>query len=216
MVPCTWSSIHAAGIDSNLCHSHLFAISGGGKTRLSLDGLCHNWGIYISCRADRPASGSGDFAAAAKMLATMGSWNQKDLNAADTFARNADAAERVFAMLLCARIFILHQFLQEVPGGTTLLDARRRWVLAQALPATYQGDDVFVRVITALRNGDTSVMRRITWKTRTAFSTTYPVLFTTKERLFVVIDGSGNRPILREMYKFFNSMQMFVSKLYYE
>jgi hypothetical protein len=64
-------------------------------------------------------------------------------------------------------------------------------------------------VITALRNGDISVMRRITWKTRTAFSTTYPGLFTTKERLFVVIDGSGNRQILREMYKFFYSMKMF-------
>ncbi|KAF8241169.1 hypothetical protein L208DRAFT_1383632, partial [Tricholoma matsutake] len=29
---------------------HLFAASGSGKTRLSLEGLCHHWGFYISCR----------------------------------------------------------------------------------------------------------------------------------------------------------------------
>jgi hypothetical protein len=31
-------------------HRHLYNTSGSGKTRLSLDGLCHNWGFHITCR----------------------------------------------------------------------------------------------------------------------------------------------------------------------
>ena len=37
-------------LTANLTYnSQLFNTSGSGKTRLSLDGLCHHWGLYISC-----------------------------------------------------------------------------------------------------------------------------------------------------------------------
>jgi hypothetical protein len=36
--------------------SHLFAVSGSGKTCCTLKGLCHNWGFYISCRVGSDVS----------------------------------------------------------------------------------------------------------------------------------------------------------------
>ena len=211
------------GIDSNLRHSHLFAVSGSGKTRLSLEGLCQNWGIYISCRSDRSASGSRDFAAATQLLGNMSTWNRTDN--ANNFLQNAAAAERVFAMLLCARLFILHQYLQEVPVNTDPTVARRRWVLAQVLPPT-NAADIFVTMVAALRHGDTHIMRKLTCNILCKFSRSNPGLFSTKERFFVVIDESqvaanqftcnfrsseGNKPcpILREMYQYFDSLKIF-------
>jgi hypothetical protein len=42
--------------------SHLFAVCGAGKTRLALEGLCHNWGFYISCERSRNAQKAGQLA----------------------------------------------------------------------------------------------------------------------------------------------------------
>lgn len=92
---------------------HLFGVSGSGKTRLSLEGLCQNWGLYISCNNRGLVSGSNDFEAAAKMLQSTSTWHQPTTRV--DFTNNAEAADRVFAMLLCARIFVLKQLVQNLP-----------------------------------------------------------------------------------------------------
>jgi hypothetical protein len=89
--------------------SHLFGVSGSAKRRLSLDGLCHNWGLYISCRATkRSASGSNDFAEVTLMIQNMSAGRTREANS----ERAGAAANHAFAMLLCARIFVLKQFVR--------------------------------------------------------------------------------------------------------
>ena len=216
-------------INSNLAlSSHLFGVSGSGKTRLSLDGLCQNWGLYITCRTRRgPASGSDDFNVATEMLSSMSTWHQ-GTNSAD-MSKNGEAAHRAFAMLLCARVFILKQLVQHLPVGTDVTVARRRWVLAQAVPPrlAFEDDDLFVTLLRDLRRGDTKTLLRITRSTMCDLTTKRLDLFPVGSNtpLFVVIDeaqvaadhlkffrsrsGTDLRPVLREMYSFFLTSGLF-------
>jgi hypothetical protein len=126
---------------ANHACSFLFNASGTGKTRLSLKGLCHHWGIYFTCRSGRRSAtfGSGNFQAATEMLTSISGWDPANQN----FRQNAALADRVFAMLLCARVFIFKQLLTRIPLQTDVKKARRRWVLLQSLPGCYGlGDDI--------------------------------------------------------------------------
>jgi hypothetical protein len=207
--------------------SHLFGVSGSGKTRLSLDGLCSHWGLYISCRTWRTtgdtASGSDDFAVAMKMMQSMSTWG---INSPD-LSKNSSTASRTFAMLLCARFFILKRFVQHLPRNTAVTDARRRWVLAQVLPPrlNFEDDDLFVKVLLSLRNGNEDIMMRIVRSSLRNIMDEREDLFPTNSKPFIVIDeaqvaaeylrffrsGSGNdrRPILREMVGSIHSFGIF-------
>jgi hypothetical protein len=95
---------------------------------------------------------------ACQMLQSMSSWCTDPPD----FSNNGTAAHRAFAMLLCAHIFILKQLVQCFPAETNVMDARRRWVLAQVLPPCLeQNEDLFVTVLRALWNADTDIMLRI-------------------------------------------------------
>jgi hypothetical protein len=198
--------------------SHLFAVCGSGKTRLSLDGLCHNWGLYISCQATKCiASGSNDFAEASLMMQNMRKADPENA---------AIAANRAFAMFLCARIFVLKQLVRYLPVDTDPTVARRRWVLAQVLPPRL-GEiepDLFVHLLQSVLAGRTDIMRLFYTPTTTALTTTRPDLFPLGHAtpIFVVIDeaqmaaddmkffpsttGRDLRPVLREMYSFFDQL----------
>ena len=209
--------------------SHLFSVSGSGKTRLSLDGLCSHWGFYISCKNETgTASGSKDFTVATEMLQSMSSWRTDP----ESLSNNGAAANRTFAMLLCARLFILKQLVQHFPAETNVTDARRRWVLAQVLPPRLErGEDLFVKVLRALRNADTDVMLRIAEDLLYDILTKRTNLFPEGGRtpLFVVIDeaqvaagdlkffpstlGNELRPILREVVLFFQSSHLTFNKI---
>ena len=212
--------------NSNLSlSSHLFGVSGSGKTRLSLDGLCQHWGFYISCKTRRGlASGSNDFNIATEMLQSMRIWGSEDIS------KNADAADRAFAMLLRARVSVLKQLLEQLPADTSATAARRRWVLAQVLPPRLDmdEDDLFVKVLRALRHADINIMLEIVRSTLRALTNQKLELFPqgSATPLFVVIDeaqvaavylkdffrstsGTDLGPILRQMYRFFNTSRIF-------
>ena len=206
-------------INSNLAlSSHLFNVSGSGKTRLSLDGLCSHWGLYISCGTVRgTVSGSDDFQQAKEMLQTMSTWSTKSPD----LSNNTSPAQRIFAMLLCARLFIFKKLVQHFPVNTKVTDARRRWVFAQILPPHLCGGgrDLFVEVFRGLQGAETHIMLDIIRSSlgdiRTGRKDLFPM--ESKTPLFVVIDeaqvfrsGSGTgRPILREMVSFFESKGFF-------
>ena len=159
-------------------------------------------------------------------------WHQGS-NPAD-IEKNGVAADRVFAMLLCARVFVLKQLVQRLPVNTDAKVARRRWVLAQVLPPRLNldispknpSDDLFTRVLRALRQADTDMMLDIIFSTLHETMTERRDLFPEGTPLFVVIDeaqvaaddlrdyfrsssGTNLRPILREMYRFFQGLEIF-------
>ncbi|KAF8500012.1 hypothetical protein BU17DRAFT_59107 [Hysterangium stoloniferum] len=195
-------------------------------TRDTVFGLCLNWGLYLSCTTTRgPASGSEYVEVAMeKILPSLSTWHTGEID------ENATAAHRVFAMLLCARVLILKQFVQHVPVNTRATLARRRWVLAQVLPPSlnFQDEDLFLKVLWTLWSADPQIMRSIITSTLNELTTNRNDLFPKGSwtRLFVVIDeaqvaadnmkeyfrsetGTDMRPILREMYKFLLSTKLF-------
>ena len=192
--------------------SHLFSVSGSGKTRLSLDGLCSHWGFYFSCGAEAGT-------VATQMLQSMSSWHT---DPPDSFNNGTAAARRAFAMLLCARLFILKQLVQRY--------ARRRWVLAQVLPPCLkQSEDLFVTVLRALRNADTDVMFHIAGDLRRDImnrTNLFPQglktpLFVIDEaqvaaeylKFFPSTSGKEWRLILREVVSFFHSCRLWFNKI---
>ena len=130
-------------------YSHLFAVSGAGKTRRALEGLCHHWGFYISYRPHRRI-GSSDFQAAIEIMTTMSKWDDKS---GQNTTKNDDVANRAFAMLICARVFVLKQLLERLPPNTDNVVARRRWIFAQVIPpfAPFEEVDMFTQIIQSLR-----------------------------------------------------------------
>lgn len=158
-------------------------------------------------------------------MQNMSSWRTREANS----DKSAAAANRAFAMLLCARIFVLKQFVRYLPDNTDPTVARRRWVLAQVLPPRLGASewDLFVRVLQSVRAGRTEIMRLFYVDTVTALTTTRPDLFPLGRAtpMFVVIDeaqvaanhlkffpsttGDELRPALREMYSFFVTTQLF-------
>jgi hypothetical protein len=132
-------------------------MSGAGKTRLILDGLCVNWGFYISCpNRAIGTSGSLDFKVATATLPGMSGWNRNG----EVTNENACLADVVFSMLLLARIYVLLRFLRAVPSGESLANTRRRWVFLQIMPASSNGD-IFTEILQDLRHGDGTDMLKL-------------------------------------------------------
>jgi len=159
-------------------------------------------------------------------LQNISTWNQAPN--ANCIKLNAAAADRVFAMLLCARFIVLKQFLDQIPSETHPATARRRWVLVQALPPihTYGGYDIFVEILRSLRYADTEVMRTIARATFRDIGEKHSRLLPDKH-LFAVIDEaqeaanilkdcfpSTTNPlvlhsVLHELYRFLHDSNFF-------
>jgi len=132
---------------------------------------------------------------------------------------NKIAADCVFAMLLCARVFILKRFMDPHMGV-----AWRRWVLLQVMPPRSVMCDIFTNLFQSLRSADTDdMLNLVNTMLKNLFSC--EDLFPVAERvnnttpLFVVIDkaqvaadnlseyfcftnkGTDLRPILHTFYR---------------
>jgi len=86
-------------------------------------------------------------------MTTMSNWDGSTESGTDT-RHNVDVAHRAFAMLVCARIFVLKCLLEKLPSDTDAETARRRWVLVQAMPPIDLATDIFVAVFRSLRGAD--------------------------------------------------------------
>lgn len=232
MIPCLWpfTLLTWQSLAANHAYSFLFNTSGAGKTRLSLEGLCDHWGIYLTCQSGRRFGtfGSSDFQAATSILTSISTWDPT----AQNFTDNIATADRVFAMLLCARVFIFQQLLAQIPKQTDVRTARRRWVLLQSLPGCYGlGDDIFAEVLRSLRRADTDIMRMLIRSTLEGLiverKDLFPLDAHSNGPLFLVIDEaqvaadsfkksfrphiteSAVRPILHAMYRFLQGTRIF-------
>jgi hypothetical protein len=203
---------------SLLLRRHLFSSSGSGKTRLTLDGLCANWGFYISCKSNEAhLSGSSDFeTATGDIISRLSSW--KKGSGDEFYENNYDCAQRVFTMLLCARVFVMSKLIEKFPPETAVKDARRRWVFLQVMPPVHRfRGDMFRDVLWTLRSANSADMEDFIKGGFTRMGSRVD-LFPGHERFFVVIDeaqvaadalrvfmgpSKKERPLLFAVYQFF-------------
>jgi hypothetical protein len=136
---------------------------------------------------------------------------------------NEGAADRVFARLLLARVFVFEQFLLSLPPQETVFNARRRWVLLQILPpSTPGGHDIFTTILSALHDpfemqdlsNDIFARCQDRWNS-------FPES-ESNSQIFTVIDDTQHiantcvgmfnfetRPLLHPLYRFLNSTHWF-------
>lgn len=143
-------------------------------------------------------------------------------------SENATAVDRVFAMLLLARVFVFEQFLLCLPLQETMLKARRRWVLLQILPPSPKdGHDIFTTLLLTLRHGNTTKMQDMS-RAILARCRRHTNFFPDESNthLFAVIDeaqcaadeharmfrstsGNEKRPLLHPLYRSLDNTEWF-------
>ncbi|KIL64994.1 hypothetical protein M378DRAFT_105538 [Amanita muscaria Koide BX008] len=196
---------------------HLFAVSGAGKTRRTLEGLCHYWGFYISCRPHR-GIGSNDLKSATKIMTTMSKWDgdKNGQNNIKNNTKNVDVANRAFAMLICARVFVLKHLLEHLTLDTEDMIARRRWILAQVMPPFpkfQDDDDMFTTIITSLRGAEEKDMLRLAGTMLRGMARIRGLLFAVVDEVQVAAEylsdyfrsfttGTDMRPVLDAFHTF--------------
>ena len=117
--------------------------SGSGKTRLLLQGLCRNWGLYFTAR-NVGGIGSADLEEVSKLfLGTLQPITSE--NGLAALRSNISIASRHFSALLYARVSILHIFLNIASTNNITENLQERWMFLQVAPAALVNEDFFAQ-----------------------------------------------------------------------
>ncbi|KAK7044939.1 hypothetical protein R3P38DRAFT_2881818 [Favolaschia claudopus] len=127
--------------------------SGSGKTRLTFEGLCHNWGFYFAHRNLFAGDGSTDLAVTAEHISAL-------LDPGTSLDKHHAAAERHLSQLLLARLLFFRMFLKLcVEGGLTLTDEhKKQWLLLQVYPGLGSTADIFKTLTVFLSEYDSNLL----------------------------------------------------------
>ncbi|KAG8828588.1 hypothetical protein FRC17_007494 [Serendipita sp. 399] len=129
--------------------TYLYNTSGSGKTRLLLEGLWENWGLYFTVGHLPEKIGSKDLGRVLKVLkedelVSLQSYKGVDLEI--PLSRNRKVCKRRFTSVLLTRVLALRVFLDCVVqknGGKIPSRARQQWLLLQLIPSTLVEVDIF-------------------------------------------------------------------------
>jgi hypothetical protein len=144
--------------------SFLCNTSGSGKTRLLLEGLWRNWGLYFTASIRLGGLGSSDLEHVLQQLEQQDRLTKlTEENRILALDENRGAMSRLCILLLYVRLVALRIFLEcasAQPGGIT--DAHKsRWLLLQiALKEFFSGVDIFSTLSWELRAAPLAYLRR--------------------------------------------------------
>ncbi|KAK7044957.1 hypothetical protein R3P38DRAFT_2881878 [Favolaschia claudopus] len=129
--------------------------SGSGKTRLTFEGLCHNWGFYFAMqRALTRGDGSKDLAVMTGHIGAV-------LNPAappESLERHHAAAERHLSQVLLARLLIFDIFVECCVGEGLTEEHKKQWLFLQVFPSLGNTADIFKTLAVFLGDYDTKFM----------------------------------------------------------
>ncbi|KAL1701229.1 hypothetical protein EV121DRAFT_212522 [Schizophyllum commune] len=130
--------------NSAICLPIFLNGAGTGKTRLLLEGLSRNWGLYLPALMESVSPGSFDLQEAISAGLHSMQWTKKatGLAIAAVVARNIHLARRVFLQVLLARLTVFQIFLDSAPYPNDT-DARIRWLALQLAPVPLVKRDIF-------------------------------------------------------------------------
>ncbi|PBK97977.1 hypothetical protein ARMGADRAFT_961799 [Armillaria gallica] len=116
--------------------------SASGKTRLLLEGLQQNWGLYFTAAVDFSTLGSRDIAMTLTSFEVSRAFNEilppkEDPTFVTCLDMNTRLPYRQFSEVLLARLVVFRRFL-ETSSGRPDDQMRHRWLLAQLQPFLLQ------------------------------------------------------------------------------
>ncbi|KAF8580915.1 hypothetical protein K439DRAFT_1619482 [Ramaria rubella] len=130
-------------------------VSGAGKTRMLLQGLCTVWGFYFVCEVDSHKVGSHDLEKAIRYLPKRTRWSaHSPKDDPHAFSENTQLAMYEFRKVLLGRLIVLNLFLKlasenNVPPTDEL---KKLWTLIQVSPDIFEGysGDIFEQAFDSL------------------------------------------------------------------
>ncbi|KAJ7186529.1 hypothetical protein C8R46DRAFT_980797 [Mycena filopes] len=136
--------------------------SGSGKTRLSLEGLCQFWGLYLTSLVDSQGHGSSDLYDSIEAIekdrrftATLPPTPPETVDSEmDPHEINCDIAYSRFMEVLYARFVIFELFCRVAKksnSGTLLDEHKKHWLLLQLKPTSLTGSDIFADLSRRIR-----------------------------------------------------------------
>ncbi|KAL1719904.1 hypothetical protein EV715DRAFT_250925 [Schizophyllum commune] len=137
----------ASRLSSIFCpgqHTAFVNSSSTGKTRLLYEGLCKNWGLYVSCNGKPPRLSSGDILAGIQLadLQELNGVDATDSARAQISETNAEQMHDLSIRVLLCRLTIFKLYLASLPNARDL-EYRKRWLLLQIAPRHMVREDVF-------------------------------------------------------------------------
>jgi len=161
-------------------------------------------------------------------MESMSKWDNNTGTSEPDINKNVDVANRAFAMLICARVCVLRHLLKELPKDADAMEARRRWVLVQALPPCPPfEDDIFTALVKSLRSAPYDAMFNLARSMLRDMAQTVRDDIFPLQLLFAVIDeaqeaavylkdsfrsfttGIDMRPVLHAFYRFLLNTHIF-------
>ncbi|KAJ7217646.1 hypothetical protein B0H12DRAFT_330639 [Mycena haematopus] len=135
--------------------------SGAGKTRLTFEGLCHNWGFYFTILSLGAADlGSRDMRDVIEDLSHSRSGFVKEFlpasaDAAEKRKHNHSLAEEALCRALLGRLLVFRMFLDIAnEGGGIKPDHKMKWLIFQLMPRLPTYGDVFQLLLDRLSDYD--------------------------------------------------------------
>ncbi|KAF7351458.1 hypothetical protein MSAN_01577900 [Mycena sanguinolenta] len=135
--------------------------SGSGKTRLTLEGLCHNWGFYFTILNLAVMDlGSRDISGVVQDLndSSSGFVENVDPSAHSTgiLEHNHQLAEQAIGQTILSRLLIFRMFLDITKeGGPVVAHDKMKWLILQIQPNLPTFGDIFQELIDRLVDYDT-------------------------------------------------------------
>ncbi|KAJ7079823.1 hypothetical protein B0H15DRAFT_891291 [Mycena belliarum] len=146
-------------------YKHIIVMNtpGSGKTRLSVEGLCDVWGLYLTCQVDVQEHGSTDLQTALSDIENDPKFTQHLPSTAfeKAHSTNCRIASNRLTELLYARLVIMQRFCllaKELNSGVLLDKHKKYWALLQLKPSSLSDHttdlftDLYQRIKGAERN----------------------------------------------------------------
>ncbi|KAJ6490770.1 hypothetical protein C8R47DRAFT_459029 [Mycena vitilis] len=145
----------------------LINTSGSGKTRLLLEGLCKNWGLYFTSLVDPHRHGSYDLQNAIIAIGLHPEFTEvlplttSQLHHPELSKNRKIAKARIQEMIL-ARLAILQEFCNIIGTEAMTEEHKKRWLLLQLHPfaSPDSNQDIFAALSEELRGADRSYLHR--------------------------------------------------------
>lgn len=186
---------YAPGLFTCLNYSHtlcrVFVNSPAtGKTRLLYEGLCKNWGFYVSCNGKPPRLSSSDVNVGVRLA---GLQEKPRVNATDSAWKqivdtNVEKMRDLSARVLLSRLTVFKVYLSSLPDARDP-KYRKRWLLLQIAPRLMVREDVFDSLAFEMNTGDATpgFVERMIAETLGEIRTIIGV----NESLFFVVDDAN-------------------------
>ncbi|KAK6992722.1 hypothetical protein R3P38DRAFT_2657436, partial [Favolaschia claudopus] len=134
--------------------------SGSGKSHLTFEGLCHNWGLYFTVTSPWVRDlGSQDITTVIETLTSTLEEVTLPIHSPRQLEKNHTIAERCISRALLARLLVFRIFLETAKESGLTEDHKKRWLMLQLSPFLGTGSDVFQML--AMELGDFSPAHEI-------------------------------------------------------